>query len=150
MVNYAKRELDILCPPDANGRKDPMQETIDRNILDIVELFTSQGHSGASASYVLGILDRVLNFKPIKPLTGEDDEWHDAFGGNEQNERCSSVFRRDHDNATAYDIDGKVFSNDGGKTFYSCYQSRVPVTFPYVPPTHPERVILQEGARELK
>lgn len=145
MVDYAKRELDILCPPDENGRKDPMQEMVDKNVMDIVTMFAGQGHSGMSASYVLGILERVMRFKPIKPLMGEDDEWKDIGGGEEQNKRCNSVFRHNHDNATAYDIDGKVFSYDGGQTFYSCRESWVPVTFPYTPPTHPERVILEEN-----
>lgn len=144
MVDYAKRELDILCPPDENGRKDPMQEMVDKNVMDIVTMFAEQGHSGMSASYVLGILERVMRFKPIKPLTGKDDEWEDIGGGGEQNKRCSSVFRHNHNKATAYDIDGKVFSDDGGQTFYSCRESWVLVTFPYTPPTHPERVILKE------
>lgn len=145
MVDYAKRELDILCPPDKNGRKDPMQEMADKNVLDIVTMFAEQGHSGTTASYVLNILERVLRFKPIKPLTGEDGEWKDIGGGEEQNKRCSSVFRYNHNNATAFDIECKVFSDDGGKTFYSCRESWVPVTFPYTPPTHPEKVILKEG-----
>lgn len=62
----------------------------------------------------------------------------------QQNKRCSSVFRRHFDNGTAYDIDGKVFSDDGGKTFYSCRESRIPVTFPYYPKEKPERVILPQ------
>lgn len=145
MVDYAKRELDILCPPDENGRKDPLQEMADKNVLDIVAMFAEQGHSGMTASYVLNILERVLRFKPITPLTGADDEWKDVGRGQEQNRRCFSVFRDNHDNATPYDIEGKVFSGDGGQTFYSCRESRVPVTFPYTPPTHPERVILKEA-----
>ena len=145
MIDYAKRELDILCPPDENGRKDQMQEMADKNVLDIVAMFAEQGHSGMTASYVLNILDRVLRYKPIKPLTGADDEWNDIGNGQEQNRRCSSVFRYNHDNTTAYDSEGKVFSDDGGQTFYSCRESHVPVTFPYTPPTHPEHVILNEA-----
>ena len=145
MVDYAKRELDILCPPDENGRKDPMQEMADKNVLDIIAMFAEQGHSGMTASYVLNILDRVLRFKPITPLTGADEEWKDIGNGEEQNKRCFSVFRYNHDNTTAYDSEGKVFSDDGGKTFYSCRESHVPVTFPYTPPTHPEHVILKEA-----
>ena len=108
MVNYAKRELDILCPPDENGRKDPMQEMADKNVLDIVAMFAEQGHSGMTASYVLNILDRVLRFKPVKPLTGADDEWKDIGNGEEQNKRCFSVFRYNHDNTTAYDSEGGI------------------------------------------
>ena len=41
---------------------------------------------------------------------------------------------------TAYDIDGKVFSDDG-EVWYTNRNSRVNVTFPYVVPDKPEYVI---------
>lgn len=150
MIEYAKNELDIMCPPDENGRKEPMQEAIEKNIMDIVRMFADQGHSGTTASYVLGILGRVMRYKPLTPLTGADDEWNDIGGGEEQNKRCFSVFRYNHDNATAYDIEGKVFSDDGGQTFYGCRESHVPVTFHYTVPDKPIYVILDGGAEDGK
>ena len=140
--DYAVREMDNAWP-----ESDPMQDSIKQNILDIVDIFCEQGHSGMSATYTLNILDRLLMWKPIAPLTGAEDEWGEPYGygiGTEvcqQNKRCSSVFRHNFDNATAYDIDGKVFSDDGGKTFYSNIDSRIPVTFPYIPRTNPEKII---------
>lgn len=141
--DYAVREMDNAWP-----ESEPMQDTIKQGILDIIDVFSAQGHSGMSAVYTLNILNRLLRWKPISPLTGEDDEWNEPYGyglGTEvcqQNKRCSSVFRRNFDNATAYDIDGKVFSDDGGKTFYSTFESRIPVTFPYTPRDTPEKIIL--------
>jgi hypothetical protein len=86
-----------------------------------------------------------MQFKPLAPLTGEDDEWfkHD-YGGEPsyQNKRLSSVFK-DAD-GFCYDIDGKVFwewfkDEDGNavKTYYTGRDSRVEVTFPYTPPDKP-------------
>ena len=139
--DYAEREMAIAWP-----ESDPMQDRIKRDILAVIDVFAEQGHSGASAAYALSALDRLLRFKPIAPLTGADDEWRQPSGGDDmqQNKRCSSVFRRHFDNGTAYDIDGKVFSDDGGKTFYSCRESQIPVTFPYYPKEKPERVILPQ------
>lgn len=149
MHDYAKTEMDIAWP-----EPDDAQAHIEEDILAVIDLFENQGHSGMSASYTINILERLLRFKPLSPLTGEDDEWDEPCTNvfdktvYQQNKRCSSVFRTNNDNSTAYDMDAKVFSEDGGKTFWSSYESRVPITFPYTPPTRPERIILNQN--ELK
>lgn len=148
LYEYAQREMDHAWPPD---KRDEMQSVIVQNILDIVKVFCDQGHSGMSAPYVIAILKRVLNWKPISPLTGEDDEWrtvHGCDGDLQQNIRCSCVFRNNHDNSTAHNVEGRVFSDDGGQTFYSCKDSSVPVKFPYYPPDHPEKFVLKEEKDE--
>lgn len=80
-VEYAKSELDRISKDG-----DEMQDTINKNIIDIVELFASQGHSGFTAGYAMSILERLLRFKPLTPLTGEDDEWIDV--SDEMGRRC--------------------------------------------------------------
>ena len=113
----------------------------------MMQEFANEGHSGFSAQYAIGILTKLLDFKPLSPLTGEDDEWHEVSKRSGyphfQNKRCSSVFK-DGKNGEAYDIDGKVFwewvrDEDGNpyKSYYTCYESRVPVTFPYTVPDEP-------------
>ena len=69
-VEYTESELTRI-PKDEDG----MQDLVNRNILEIIKAFSEQGHSGLSASYVLSKLERLLQFKPISPLTGADDEW---------------------------------------------------------------------------
>lgn len=140
MKEWARRELERI-PQDEEG----MQGSINEGILEVVEVFVEQGHSGFSASYALSVLRRLLNWKPLTPLTGEDDEWCKPLDedGTQQNKRCSSVFRKNHDNCTAYDIDGKIFSRDGGETWFSCRDSLVSVNFPYRVPEEPERIILE-------
>jgi len=149
IVDWAKKELDRL-----NKDGDEMQEHINNDILEIVQVFASQGHSKFSASYVLSILNRLLDWKPLTPLTGEEDEWNDVpewdKGENiQQNKRCSAVFRKNFDNGTAYYLNGKVFSNDGGKTWFTNKNSFVPVTFPYTVPEKPEYIILEEGEEDV-
>lgn len=75
MHEYAVNEMNIAWP-----ESDGMQELIKKDILDIVDMFADQGHSGMSAAYTLGILERLLRFKPITPLTGEEDEWKEPYG----------------------------------------------------------------------
>jgi hypothetical protein len=141
LKEYAEKEMSIAWP-----ESDETQDMIKKDILEVIDVFSNQGHSGMSGAYTLNCLDRLLRLKPLTPLTGADDEWGKPYGFDEtqQNKRCSSVFRNRFDNKTAHDIEGKVFSSDGGKTFYSCRDSIIPVTFPYLPPAEAERVILDE------
>ena len=136
MVEYAKSEL-ARIDRDEDGMQDKMNE----DILDIVEMFSKQGHSGFSAGYVRSALERLLRFKPLTPLTGEDSEWDEIGNGKQQNKRCPSVFR--NADGTAYDINGIVVSYNGGITWFSSKRFRKEVTFPYVPPTHAERVYIE-------
>ncbi|MEN2464937.1 hypothetical protein [Ornithinibacillus sp. JPR2-1] len=145
LVNWAEKELNRLVE---NG--DEMQLEINKDILEIVKVFSEQGHSGFSASYALNLIKRLLDWKPITPLTGEDDEWGESYGSDntQQNKRCYAVFRENFDNSTAHYLYGKVFSDDGGETWYSSRESNVPVTFPYVVPDKPEYIILNNKESE--
>lgn len=161
MNNYEKHamiEFKAAGWLDENGNfKDEMQELICKHVLKLLEVFDGEGHSGTSAPYTINLFDTLARFKPIAPLTGEDWEWHDVsrYSGRDngpvyQNIRASHVFK---DNNGAYDIDGKVFwewarrdldEDEEGypgttiyKTYYTSYDSRVPVTFPYVVPEKP-------------
>lgn len=118
---------------------DPYNDAAANAILELLEVFDSQGHSGFSGSYVINAFNRLANFKPLSPLTGEDDEWNDiGYGDSLQNKRYSAVFKNKED-GTAYNIEGKVFTDDG-ETWYTCKDSSVNVTFPYVVPDKPEYV----------
>ncbi len=131
LVEYAKSELNRI-----EKDEDGMQERINKQIMEIVELFDKQGHSGFSAGYALGILERVLHYKPITPLTGKEDEWQ-----GDQNVRCFSVFRKP--DGKAYDIDGIIASDNGGITWFTSGKFRKEITFPYYPPDKPERVYIE-------
>lgn len=125
LVEHAKTELALL----RSGEPDEMQDTIDKCVIDIIGAFAAQGHSGFSASYVTGIVEKLMRFEPLAPLTGADDEWCEVVAGTFQNKRCSHVFK---ENGEAYDIDGIIFREPSGACFTS-FESRVPVTFPYTP-----------------
>ena len=147
LLKHAEIEFKAAGWTDENGKfDDEMQEAICTHVLKLIEIFSEEGHSGSTAPYAINLFQRLAMFKPIAPLTGEDWEWHDVseYSGKTtyQNRRCSSVFK--DGNGEAYNIDGKVFwewykDEDGkpSKSYYGCYESRVPVTFPYVVPDKP-------------
>lgn len=148
LVNHAMNEFRAAGWIKEDGSYvDVMQGMICENIIDLLKVFSSQGHSGTSAPYVIKHFTALADFKPIVPLTGEDWEWNcisDDRTNNRkiyQNNRCSSVFKdTDSFGGNPYDINGKVFwewcrSNNGEiyKSAYTGYESRVEIQFPYTP-----------------
>jgi hypothetical protein len=144
LVNYAKQELALLRGPA--GEPDEMQDAIEANVLQMVEIFSREGHSGSSAAYTIGILEKVLRFEPLTPLTGADDEWVILDYGPEmaaQNKRCSHVFRRS--DGTAYDSQAIVFEDPDG-TRWNTKDSSRDITFPYTPTVE----IVKRGAKTVE
>lgn len=143
LVDFAKRELKIISDKCEEGEDSKMQSAINEDIMQIIKTFSEQGHSGFSASYVISIINKLLKFQPLSELTGNDDEWVKLDYTEDvcyQNIRCPSIFK--DNSGKAYNMDGKVFSNDNGHTWYTNKDSRVYITFPYSVPNNPEYVII--------
>lgn len=115
LLNHAKSELRAagLFAPDADYNGE-----VAVAVIALVELFASQGHSGGSADATVAIFAKLASFKPLLPLTGEDDEWIDRSVESGyplwQNNRYSSVFKNDK---IAWDV--------------KLMDGRLPITFPY-------------------
>ena len=144
LKKHAEAEFRAAKFIDDNGKYcDDMQEAICNHVLKLLEVFFNEGHSGSTAPYAINMFKTLANFEPLVPLTGEDFEWNDT-GHNFQNKRASHVFK-DYD-GNCYDINGKVFWEWSGtkenpyKSYYTCGESFVPVTFPYNIPEKPEYV----------
>jgi hypothetical protein len=107
----------------------------DIEIKELIHVFASQGHSGASAAITADVLGKLLRYEPVGPLTGEPSEWAEVADGIFQNKRCGRVFKQaDRFNGQAYDLDGVVWEDpDGGR--FTNRDSMVPITFPYTPRT---------------
>lgn len=124
LYSHACAEL----PPVAEDGPD---KWIRQNLLDLVTVFSTQGHSGFSAGYCRAALDKLLGFKPIRPLTGEDSEWNEVGKGLWQNRRASHVFK---DSAGAYDIDAVVYEYPNGCRYMrGGREGRDTIAFPYTP-----------------
>lgn len=91
LVEHAKRELALLNNDDA----------FNDSLIKAVEGFVTYGHSGSSASVGIGMLNALLNFKNLTPLTDNPDEWMTV--GPESWQNCRNP---------------EAFSNDGGKHHY--------------------------------
>ena len=126
LVDHAKMELEAAGLFDKNSDYGGM---LGEAVLELVEKFAEQGHSGFSAGHTVAIFKKVAMFEPLAPLTGDDSEWTEVTDGMFQNKRCSHVFK---ENGEAYDIQGRIFRDPNGVT-YTSKGSSVPVTFPYNP-----------------
>jgi len=132
MIDLKTYAIDELTRIGMYGSGDEMNDAMGDHILKMVDVFAEEGHSGFSAEYAIGILQKLLRWEPLLPLTGEDDEWYEKDGFF-QNKRCSRVFK-DRKDGQAYDIRGKVFVEPDGVS-YTSRDSRVDIEFPYVPKT---------------
>ena len=146
LVEHAKAEFRAAGWVDENGKfNDEMQHVMCDQIIELLTIFGEHGHSGSSAPYAIRLFSKLAKFEPLVPLTGEDWEWNDTDHGVLQNKRCRHVFK-DIETGECYDINGKVFWEWGKpydgrepfepyKSYYTCRESRVTVTFPYTPKT---------------
>ena len=147
-LNHAKRELALLGykPIEDLPENDP-NKWIQESILELIEVFGKQGHSGSSAPYVIGMFFKLASFEPISPLTGEDSEWEKIDFQTFQNVRCSRVFKNINTGAV-YDVQGKVFEEPDGSRFAN-NDSIVDITFPYTPNTVVVKVPAPEPPQEV-
>ena len=95
LVAHAKKELALI-------NEEP---EIVEGYLKIVQAFADMNHSGGSASVAIVVINELLQFKNLTPLTNDPDEWCDVA------EQSGYTLWQNRRNSTA-------FSNDGGKTYW--------------------------------
>ena len=132
LIEYARKELEIAGLFDKDSDYGGM---LAEAVMELMEVFAGQGHSGFSAAQVRMIFHRLSDFKPLTPIIDEPDQWMDVGEGEYQHKRYGSVFK--HADGQAHDIDAVVFRDKYGV----CWQrreSRRLVVFPYTVPDRPE------------
>ena len=150
---FAKHELELLEKACKSKDGLEMQKEVTNCIMELMDVFCKQGHSGFSASYVVNLFKDLVDGKPLSPLTGDEDEWSEPldWGHNgrvvQQNRRYSALFRENRDNSTAHYIDDVVFSDNGGITWFTsphkAQKYRKPIKFPWMPPKEPRYVYIK-------
>lgn len=100
---FAKKELGLAGLFDKDSDYDGM---LGEAVMELMQVFSGQGHSGCSAAMTMAIFDKLADWKPLTELTDNADEWNDISeyqGGKPgwQSSRSPSCF-----------------SEDGGKTYW--------------------------------
>lgn len=109
LTDYAKKELNLMLEKtDPNDEEDyRIQKAFNDSVLEVIETFSKQGHSGLSAQLAIDYVDRLLHFRPLTKLKYTEDEWTEVSDGIYQNKRASNVFRdKNKFNGEPYCLDG--------------------------------------------
>jgi hypothetical protein len=105
LIKHAKRELELAGLFDKDSDYDG---EIGKAVMQLIRVFSKQGHSGFSAGMTLSIFNKVASYKTLTPITGNPEEWMNVseVSGEPmwQSTRCPSVFSKDG-LKTWYDLD---------------------------------------------
>jgi len=132
LSKHAERELKLI----GYDGKDEYDNMAKDAILQLIETFAKQGHSGFSAPYVAKMFHKLANYEVLSPLTGNDDEWNDVsdISGEMlfQNNRDSRVFKYEKG---AYFLDAIVWQEIDSYRFTDFNSKRYIKSFPFTPKT---------------
>lgn len=103
-------------------------------VKELLLVFQKQGHSGFSAQLTASIFGKLIKGQALSPLTDKSDEWMEVSSGLFQSKRISHVFIDKNTSTKPYTIDGKAFSDDNGKTYFTNSKSVVYFDLPGYPP----------------
>jgi hypothetical protein len=101
LVDHARSELERAKLFDKDSDYEGM---LGEAVIELVEKFAAQGHSGYSAHLTLGLFNEVARFKPLTPITSDPSEWMEVGADTWQSKRNPSLFSKDG-GKTWYDID---------------------------------------------
>lgn len=163
---WAKREIKIACKREKENTKDEEWNygvACYESAYRAFECLLKDNHSGFSIGITKSILNRLIDGKPLTPIT-EEDEWqyiHNDKNGNKvyQCMRMSSLFKHVHeDGTTTYnDINRLICVNvENGATYHANYINRImngivkPINLPYMPSTNPYYVYCEECLYDTK
>jgi hypothetical protein len=147
LLKHARKELQVAGlfdkDSDYNGG-------IGEAVIELIDVFSNQGHSGGSASMVRRIFNKLSNYETITPLNGKDDEWNliNVETNCYQNNRNSAVFKEGKD-GQAYYIHAISWKTQKGTTWHGTTSSGISSnqyikSFPFMPITFCIDVIEEE------
>lgn len=105
------RESNLLAHAEREMQRAHVEEDVQPSLLQSVGAFASYGHSGGSASVCVPLLNDLLNFRALTPLTDDPAEWFD------QSEISGEPVWQNI-------RDSEAFSYDGGKTYWVLREER--------------------------
>lgn len=116
LIEHAKLELELSGLFNEEG--DFYEGATGKAVMELIEVFVKQGHSGMSAPIVADLFKRLANYEPLQPITGKDEEWSDVRDLGDgvpwyQNKRCSALFK-DGEDGKPYYIDAIVKRDQKG------------------------------------
>ena len=103
LYQHAKSELDRIY--DKESLKSDANKWIYKAVLELIKVFSKQGHSGFSAMYCLDIFDKLAHFKSLGELDSNKEEWMEVSDNVYQSRRQPNCFSTDL--IYYYNLDGE-------------------------------------------
>lgn len=103
LVDHANFELRMAGLFDEDSDYEGM---LGNAVVELIEKFAKQGHSGMSAEMTRHLFNKLSDFKNLTPLTNNPEEWVDIS------------FLQSSEPGWQNRRNGEAFSDDGGKTYY--------------------------------
>lgn len=132
LLKHAERELKLI----GYDGKDEYDKMAKDAILQLIETFAKQGHSGFSAHYVANMFHKLVKYETLSPLKGNDDEWGNVsdMSGEMlfQNNRDSRVFKSDDG---AFFTEAIIWTESGESSYTNKDSKRYIKSFPFTPKT---------------
>ncbi len=166
---WAEDEIDIACQRENPDRKDGEWDygcACYESALKAFRSLLEDHHSGFSIGMTRFILNRLIQRKPLSPITGTDDEWSDMvdLGADGdpicyQNKRMPSLFKYVYSDGTIRytDVDRYhgIDIDAPDAPYYNRHISDVmeelyPITMPYMPTDNPYKVYTESFLVDLK
>ena len=168
MMEWAKREVEIASKRERGDKPESEWDygcACYDSALKAFESLCGDGHSGFSIGITKGILNRLIEGKPLTPIEDTEDVWNVCSRGENggvatyQCKRMSSLFKdvypdgtvKYHDNDRYYCIkwdDPNLCWHNGfiGKI----YSKMFPLTMPYMPSNKADVIVCDELLTDRK
>lgn len=133
LVAHARRELTIA---GLNEKDSDYGGMLFDAVLDLVKLFSTQGHSGFSANLALHLFDKVARFKNLTPITDDPQDWVQVSekmpdrSPTWQCKRCSSCFSEDG-GKTYHNIEDWIVHDDTGSYYHKPDELKIYTSTPH-------------------
>jgi len=148
-IKHAEREfIRAGYEPLDQEQEDGPNKWIQENVMELLEVFSKQGHSGSSAPYCIKMFSELAKFKIITPIkSAEEFDFCGEEGRSNQSRVISGVFQ---DDRGEYYIDAVVLRTKTGGWHGNAEHLGIPrhiyVKYPFMPKTFHIDVVEEEVA----
>ena len=127
MIEFAEWQLNKMLEKCTEPGEKEMQNKMNNDVLELLKVFSEQGHSGFSASIATRLFYKLANYKLVTEVEDNPDDWNE-YG---QHKYITSIFKRE--DGTCYYMYGRLFAEPNSDNFFYNKASNVDITFPIKP-----------------
>jgi len=150
-IMHAEREFKRAGyePLDSEQENGP-NKWIQENVMELLQVFASQGHSGSSAPFCVNMFQKLASYKLLGPVnSAEEFDFRDEEGRSRQSKTISAVFQ---DERGEYYIDAVVLNTKTGGWHGNAEHLGIPrhiyIKYPFTPKTFYIDVVEKEVAKD--